>query len=213
MLLFFCPSVTWLAFYICNTQKLGLLFKRHRERERERGRERGRERENVKWKSAIAVIYQSGVRPQQRTSKWECHGNVRRPVSGTRSRCPPLASLPRSILRWERHRSNKGEEVPHPLLLRLLLLLLWCYGNNKGLNDLRDSVLWQACGRPKEVSSARKTRKYRVAFCLMIQQLTGMKLKFSVREEKHGNQNSFSGNAVEASAKLCPVLLRCGWVV
>lgn len=39
MLLFFCPSVTWLAFYICNTQKLGLLFKREREgggRERER---------------------------------------------------------------------------------------------------------------------------------------------------------------------------------
>lgn len=81
MLLFFCPSVTWLAFYICNTQKLGLLFKRHRERERER--ERGKERENVKWKSAIAVIYQSGVRPQQRTSKWECHGNVRHSLSGT----------------------------------------------------------------------------------------------------------------------------------
>lgn len=35
MLLFFCPSVTWLAFYICNTQKLGLLFKRGRGRERE----------------------------------------------------------------------------------------------------------------------------------------------------------------------------------
>jgi len=40
MLLFFCPSVTWLAFYICNTQKLGLLFKRPREREGERERER-----------------------------------------------------------------------------------------------------------------------------------------------------------------------------
>lgn len=36
MLLLFCPSVTWLAFYICNTQKLGLQFKRERERERER---------------------------------------------------------------------------------------------------------------------------------------------------------------------------------
>jgi hypothetical protein len=51
MLLFFCPSVTWLAFYICNTQKLGLLFKRPREREGERGRERegerGRERGRV----------------------------------------------------------------------------------------------------------------------------------------------------------------------
>lgn len=45
MLLFFCPSVTWLAFYICNTQKLGLLFKRHRERERGREREGKRERE------------------------------------------------------------------------------------------------------------------------------------------------------------------------
>lgn len=43
MLLFFCPSVTWLAFYICNTQKLGLLFKRHREREREGEGERGRQ--------------------------------------------------------------------------------------------------------------------------------------------------------------------------
>jgi len=36
MLLFCCPSVTWFAFYICNTQKLGLLFKREREREGER---------------------------------------------------------------------------------------------------------------------------------------------------------------------------------
>lgn len=44
LLLFFCPSVTWLAFYICNTQKLGLLFKRHREREREGEREGERER-------------------------------------------------------------------------------------------------------------------------------------------------------------------------
>lgn len=121
--------------------------KRRKAGKRERGRERGRERENVKWKSAIAVIYQSGVRPRQRTSKWECHGNVRRPASGTRSRCPPLGSLPRSILRCERHRSNKGEEVPHPLLLRrrrlLLLLLLWCYGNNKGLRTLSRAMLWK----------------------------------------------------------------------
>ena len=84
---------------------------------------------------------------------------------------------------------------------------------NKGLHNVRDFILWQACGCPKEVASARKTQKYRVALCLTIQQLTRMKLKFSEREEKHGNPNSFSGDAVVASAKGCPVWSRCGWVV
>lgn len=47
MLLFFCPSITWFAFYICNTQKLGLLFKQEKRgvgewEESARGRERER---------------------------------------------------------------------------------------------------------------------------------------------------------------------------
>lgn len=84
MLLFFCPSVTWLAFYICNTQKLGLLFKR----ERERG--------NVKWKSAIAVIYQSGQ--QQLAGKWEFHRNVKLLLSEKSQNTTSQAPLCRDFL-------------------------------------------------------------------------------------------------------------------
>lgn len=92
MLLFFCPSVTWLAFYICNTQKLGLLFKR----EREGGGER--ERGNVKWKSAIAVIYQSGQRQQQLTGKWEFHRNVKLLLSEKSQNTTSQAPLCRDLL-------------------------------------------------------------------------------------------------------------------
>ena len=139
---------------------------------------------------------------------------MRRPVSGTLRLCPPLGSLPPSILRWEPHRTNKGKEVPtHPLTPTSSSFFGVLEIFSKGLHNIRDLILWQACGYPKEVTSARKTQKYRVALCLTIQQLTRMKLKFSEREEKHGNPNSFSGDAVVASAKGCPVCSRCGWVV
>lgn len=88
--MFFCPSITWLAFYICNTQKLGLLFKREREREGERG--------NVKWKSAIAVIYQSGQQQQQLSGKWEFHRNVKLLLSEKSQNTTSQAPLCRDFL-------------------------------------------------------------------------------------------------------------------
>lgn len=72
MLLFFCPSVTWLAFYICNTQKLGLLFKRHRERESRR--ERGKERERM---SNGKVPLQSYINQACGHSSAPANGNAR----------------------------------------------------------------------------------------------------------------------------------------
>lgn len=87
MLLFCCPSVTWFAFYICNTQKLGL-FKR--------AGERGRE--NVKWKSAIAVIYQSGQRQQQLAGKWEFHRNAKLLLSEKSRNATSQAPLCRDFL-------------------------------------------------------------------------------------------------------------------
>lgn len=108
MLLFFCPSVTWLAFYIRNTQKLGLLFKQESEGERE----------NVKWKSAMAVIYQSGEQQQQFTSKWEFHRNVKLLLLSEKSlnTTSPLPSAETSHWRVGKVDANKYPEIQEDVL-------------------------------------------------------------------------------------------------
>lgn len=120
MPLFFCPSITWLAFYICNTQKLGLLFKREREREGER--------ENVKWKSAIAVIYQSGQQQQQQPSgKWEFHRNVKLLLSEKSQNSTSQASLCRDFLLLARQEieGNVGAVLIAVIVSDLEIRTLW----------------------------------------------------------------------------------------
>lgn len=114
MLLFFCPSVTWLAFYICNTQKLGLLFKRERERERE-GMSNGR------------VPLQSYINQGSGSSSSLANGNSTEMWSSCylrNQKTPPakLSSAGTSYY-WQ---SRKQKEM-QALFLLLLLFRIWRY--------------------------------------------------------------------------------------
>ena len=130
LLLFFCPSVTWLAFYICNTQKLGLLFKRHRERERGREREGERERERM---SNGKEPLQSYINQACGRSSALANGNARemwgaryRGLSASAHRSAPFHRASYDGNRIGLTRARKSPPTPSPPLL-LLFLVFWKY--------------------------------------------------------------------------------------
>jgi len=76
--------------YLQHTKVRAVVKEREGEGERERG--------NVKWKSAIAVIYQSGQRQQQLAGKWEFHRNVKLLLSEKSQNTTSQARLCRDFL-------------------------------------------------------------------------------------------------------------------